>query len=180
MSTIRKHIWAEVAKLDSNIVDIVLDELVRTATDGGIGTRRCETISHIVEMLSSINVRGRIYSKLRKVRHVDWIAEAISNSMSILRHWVKSPVNHRVRFRNTRTGMKSRRWSILHVLLAVHLPTPNKVICMFQRLSISFRWLLERAIHSSASRFMASSSVYYSLCISLDAMIGRRNLNLCG
>ena len=86
MSTIRKHIWAEVAKLDSNIVDIVLDELVRTATDGGIGTRRCETISHIVEMLSSINVRGRIYSKLRKVRHVDWIAEAISNSMSILRH----------------------------------------------------------------------------------------------
>ena len=71
MSTIRKHIWAEVAMLDSNIVDIILDELVRAATDSGIGTRRCETISHIVAALSSINVRGRIYSKLRKVRHMD-------------------------------------------------------------------------------------------------------------
>ena len=66
-------IWSEVAKLDSSIVDIILDELVRTATDGGIGTRRCETTSHIVAALSSINVRGRIYSKLRKVRHMDWI-----------------------------------------------------------------------------------------------------------
>lgn len=56
--------------MDSNIVDIILDELVRTATDGGIGTQRCETISHIVALLSSINVRGRIYSKLRKVWHV--------------------------------------------------------------------------------------------------------------
>ncbi|PPQ78909.1 hypothetical protein CVT25_002369 [Psilocybe cyanescens] len=65
-STIQKQIWSEVAKLDSNIVDIILDELVRTATDGGIGTQRCETISHIVALLSSINVRGRIYSKLRK------------------------------------------------------------------------------------------------------------------
>ena len=55
------------AKLDSNIVDIILDELVRTATDSGIGTRRCEKISHIVSTLSSIIVRGRIYSKLRKV-----------------------------------------------------------------------------------------------------------------
>lgn len=74
MSTIQKHIWAEVAKLDSDIMDIVLDELVRAATDGGIGTRRCETISHIVATLSSINVRGRIYSKLRKVRHTNFIS----------------------------------------------------------------------------------------------------------
>lgn len=66
-STIQRHIWAEVAKLDSNVVNIILDELIRTATDGGVGTRRCETISHIVGALSSINVRGRIYSKLRKV-----------------------------------------------------------------------------------------------------------------
>ncbi|KAF9527976.1 hypothetical protein CPB83DRAFT_363170 [Crepidotus variabilis] len=64
--TIQKEIWSEVAKLDAHTVDIVLDELVRTATDGGIGTRRCETISHIISALSSINVRGRIYSKLRK------------------------------------------------------------------------------------------------------------------
>ena len=84
MTTIQKHIWAEVAKLDSNIVDIILDELVRTATDGGIGTRRCETISHIVAALSSINVRGRIYSKLRKVRHIGSILRVFIASLSIL------------------------------------------------------------------------------------------------
>ena len=66
-STIQKEIWSEVAKLDADTIDIVLDELVRTATDGGIGTPRCEAISHIMATLSSINVRGRIYSKLRKV-----------------------------------------------------------------------------------------------------------------
>ena len=84
MSTIQKHIWAEVAKLDSDIVDIILDELVRAAADGGIGSRRCETISHIVAALSSINVRGRIYSKLRKVRHRDWILQVVTNLMNIL------------------------------------------------------------------------------------------------
>ena len=83
MSTIQKHVWAEVGKLDSYIVDIVLDELVRTATDGGIGTRRCETISHIVAALSSINVRGRIYLKLRKVRYMDPILNVFTTSMGI-------------------------------------------------------------------------------------------------
>lgn len=83
MSTIQKHIWAEVAKLDSYIVDIVLDELVRTATDGGIGNRRCETISHIVATLSSINVRGRIYLKLRKVRLMDSTLRVLTASMNI-------------------------------------------------------------------------------------------------
>jgi hypothetical protein len=68
--------------MDSYIVDIVLDELVRTATDGGIGTRRCETISHIVAALSSINVRGRIYLKLRKVRHMDSILCVFTISIS--------------------------------------------------------------------------------------------------
>lgn len=84
MSTILEHIWTEVAKLDSNIVDIILDELVRAATDGGIDTRSCETISHIVATLSSINVRGRIYSRLRKVRNEDWMVETVTNLLIIL------------------------------------------------------------------------------------------------
>ncbi|KAF8165773.1 hypothetical protein B0H34DRAFT_794124 [Crassisporium funariophilum] len=84
-STIQKHIWAEVAKLDSNIVDIILDELVRTAIDGGIGTRRCETISHIVAALSSINVRGRVYSKLRKA--LSKVSSKPSNSLPEHQNW---------------------------------------------------------------------------------------------
>ncbi|KAG5638080.1 hypothetical protein H0H81_001930 [Sphagnurus paluster] len=66
-STIQKYIWVEVGKLDTVIVDVVLDELVRTATEGGVGTHRCEAIAHAIASLSSISVRGRIYAKLRKV-----------------------------------------------------------------------------------------------------------------
>jgi hypothetical protein len=66
-STIQKEVWSEVSKLDTTTIEIVLDELVRTATDGEVGTRHCESISHIVATISSMNVRARIYSKLRKV-----------------------------------------------------------------------------------------------------------------
>lgn len=69
-STIQKYIWAEVGKLDTVIIDVILDELVRAATDGGMGTHRSEAIAHAIASLSSISVRGRIYSKLRKVRTV--------------------------------------------------------------------------------------------------------------
>ncbi|KAG6854444.1 hypothetical protein C0991_006523 [Blastosporella zonata] len=65
-STIQRYIWNEVGKLDTVLVDVVLEELVRTATEGGVGTRRCEAITHAIASLSSISVRGRIYHKLRK------------------------------------------------------------------------------------------------------------------
>ncbi|KAA1466679.1 hypothetical protein DENSPDRAFT_831556 [Dentipellis sp. KUC8613] len=59
-------IWSEIAKLDSAVVNVVLDELMRAAIDGGIGSERCETIALIMMPLSSINVRGQILSKMRK------------------------------------------------------------------------------------------------------------------
>ncbi|KAL0070247.1 Ras GTPase activating protein ira2 [Marasmius tenuissimus] len=65
-NAVQVHVWGEIAKLDNGVVDIVFDELVRTATDGGIGTRRCEVIAHAIAALSSISVRGRLFSKLRK------------------------------------------------------------------------------------------------------------------
>ncbi|KAG7097519.1 hypothetical protein E1B28_004862 [Marasmius oreades] len=65
-NAVQVHIWGEISKLESVVVDIVFDELVRTATDGGIGTRRCEVIAHAISALSSISVRGRLYSRLRK------------------------------------------------------------------------------------------------------------------
>lgn len=55
--------------MDSPVVNIVLDELMRTAVDGPFGSRRSEVITDTVGTLSSINVRGRILSKLRKVSH---------------------------------------------------------------------------------------------------------------
>jgi hypothetical protein len=67
LGTVQKCVWSEIGKLDSAVVNIVLDELIRSAIDGGIGSQRCEVIARIVAGLSSINVRGRIYSMLRKV-----------------------------------------------------------------------------------------------------------------
>ncbi|KAG8218508.1 hypothetical protein J3R82DRAFT_4145 [Butyriboletus roseoflavus] len=66
-SMIHKYIWVEIGKLDATIVNVVLDELIRAAADGGIGSRRCETIARTAAALASINVRGKIFSKLRKV-----------------------------------------------------------------------------------------------------------------
>jgi neurofibromin 1 len=64
---IHKHIWVEIGRQESTLVYMVLEELIRAASDGGIGSRRCETIARSTAALSSINVRGRIFSKLRKV-----------------------------------------------------------------------------------------------------------------
>ena len=66
---VQQYIWSEICKLDSPAVNIVLDELMRTAVDGPFGSRRSEIITDTVGTLSSINVRGRILSKLRKVSH---------------------------------------------------------------------------------------------------------------
>ena len=66
--TSQKAIWAEIAKLDSIAVNIALDELMRAAIDGGASSHACEVIALIMTPLSSINVRGQILSKMRKVR----------------------------------------------------------------------------------------------------------------
>lgn len=60
------HIWAEVSKLDSATVNVVLDEIVRMTVDGTLGSRRWESLARIVSTLSSVNIRGRLLSRLRK------------------------------------------------------------------------------------------------------------------
>ncbi|KAJ7668141.1 hypothetical protein B0H17DRAFT_990194 [Mycena rosella] len=62
----QKYVWSEVGKLDPSIVDVVLDELIRAATDGGVGSSRCETIGLLLSSMTSINVRGKLIFKLRK------------------------------------------------------------------------------------------------------------------
>ncbi|KAJ6560168.1 hypothetical protein B0H19DRAFT_1376000 [Mycena capillaripes] len=59
-------VWSEVGKLDPSIVDVVLDELIRSATDGGVGSSRCETIGLLLASMTSISVRGKLIFKLRK------------------------------------------------------------------------------------------------------------------
>ncbi|KAI0065862.1 hypothetical protein BV25DRAFT_1988944 [Artomyces pyxidatus] len=66
LTTSQKVVWGEVAKLDTPVVNVALDELMRAAIDGGAGSQRCEIIALIMIPLSSINVRGMILSKMRK------------------------------------------------------------------------------------------------------------------
>lgn len=62
----QRIVWTEVAKLEPGVISIALDELVRAASDGGIGSRRCELAAETMVVISSISVRGKILSKLRK------------------------------------------------------------------------------------------------------------------
>ncbi|KAG8870177.1 Ras GTPase activating protein ira2 [Serendipita sp. 405] len=63
---IQRTIWSEVAKLEPASISIALDELVRAAADGGIGSTRCTLAAETIVVISSISVRGKILSKLRK------------------------------------------------------------------------------------------------------------------
>ncbi|OCH94514.1 hypothetical protein OBBRIDRAFT_722708 [Obba rivulosa] len=64
---VQKYVWGEVGRQDSVTVNVVLDEFMRAAVDGGIGSAACDRIAHTMGALSSINVRGRIISRIRKV-----------------------------------------------------------------------------------------------------------------
>ena len=59
--------WAELAKHDTLLLNIALEELMRAAVDGGLGSRRCEQVADTLIAMSSINVRGRVLMKLRRV-----------------------------------------------------------------------------------------------------------------
>lgn len=56
----------EVSKLDITTVNQILDELMRAAVDGGVGSVRCERVGDAVSALSHINVRGRLLARIRK------------------------------------------------------------------------------------------------------------------
>ncbi|KAK7053933.1 hypothetical protein R3P38DRAFT_3343387 [Favolaschia claudopus] len=62
----QRYIWSEMGKLDSLVVDVVLDELIRAASDGGIGSLRSETIGVLLASMTSISLRGKLIFKLRK------------------------------------------------------------------------------------------------------------------
>ena len=62
----QKYTWTEVGKLDSAVVNVVLDEVMRAAVDGGMGSSRCDMMAEVLSSMNSMNVRGRILAKLRR------------------------------------------------------------------------------------------------------------------
>ena len=84
---VQKHIWSEMGKLDSSIVNLVLDELMRAAVDGGMGSQRCEVVADIMTGITSINVRGRIFARIRKV--LGKTSSRLTKNLSDNPHWVE-------------------------------------------------------------------------------------------
>lgn len=62
----QRSIWFEIGKLDGQIMDLAIDELVRVAVDGGITSLRCELVADTLVSLSSVSVRGKVIHRLRK------------------------------------------------------------------------------------------------------------------
>ena len=68
---IQKYVWAEVGRLDSAVTNVVLEELMRTAVDGGLNSSQCDAMADTMGAISSLNVRSRLLAKIRKVRGRD-------------------------------------------------------------------------------------------------------------
>ncbi|KAI0329579.1 hypothetical protein GY45DRAFT_1324865 [Cubamyces sp. BRFM 1775] len=66
-SYVQRYVWMEVGRLESGTLNLILDELMRAAVDGGMGSLRCEKVAETMTALNTINVRGRILARLRKV-----------------------------------------------------------------------------------------------------------------
>lgn len=54
---------------------------MRAAVDGGIGSQRCEIVADTMSALKSINVRGRILARIRKVSARVWMSVCIDLRM---------------------------------------------------------------------------------------------------
>ncbi|KAI0686496.1 hypothetical protein BC835DRAFT_1523052 [Cytidiella melzeri] len=103
----QKYIWLEIGRLDSDLVNAVLDELIRAAVDGGFGSQRCEVIADTMSALSSINVRGRIFSRIRKAlgktslkpskslsENVYWNELACLTRLSLVANYLPRHISH--------------------------------------------------------------------------------------
>ena len=63
----QKYIWTEIAKHEGQLLTLTLNELIQSATEGGLGSPRCEQVADVLISMSSINVRAHIVKALRKV-----------------------------------------------------------------------------------------------------------------
>ena len=64
---LQRYTWAEVGKLDTGVMNRIVDEMMRTGSDGGIGSDKCEIMAETLSSMCSARVRGKILAKLRKV-----------------------------------------------------------------------------------------------------------------
>jgi hypothetical protein len=60
-------------KLDIKVMNMTLDELFRAAIDAGVGSTRCEVVADTLVTMASINTKGKIIAKLRRVSYFHYL-----------------------------------------------------------------------------------------------------------
>ncbi|CAE6451306.1 unnamed protein product [Rhizoctonia solani] len=63
---INKLVWENLGRANSGTVNATLDELTRSAIDGGLGSTRCELIAEALVNMSSVEVKGKLLARLRR------------------------------------------------------------------------------------------------------------------
>jgi|SRR3954452_2301589 len=66
-TAVQSKIWNTLGKVDE-ITNIIIDEFVQYAVDHGISSPQSEIVANTIVTLSSVNIRGKIIAKLRKVK----------------------------------------------------------------------------------------------------------------
>ncbi|QRV73161.1 GTPase-activating protein [Ceratobasidium sp. AG-Ba] len=63
---VNKIIWESLGRSNTGTVNATLDELTKSAIDGGLGSPRCELIAEALVNMSSVEVKGKLIARLRR------------------------------------------------------------------------------------------------------------------
>ncbi|KAG8696350.1 Ras GTPase activating protein ira2 [Ceratobasidium sp. 394] len=63
---VNKIVWETLGRSNTGTVNATLDELTRSAIDGGLGSPRCELIAEALVNMSSVEVKGKLIARLRR------------------------------------------------------------------------------------------------------------------
>ncbi|KAG9291425.1 hypothetical protein G9A89_021843 [Geosiphon pyriformis] len=65
-TSVQSKIWSTLGRVDE-VINLIIDEFVNYAVEHGISSSQAETVANTIVTLSSVNVRGKIIARLRKV-----------------------------------------------------------------------------------------------------------------
>src|SRR4051794_25247094 len=65
-TVVQSKVWDTLGKVDE-VTNLIIDEFVAYAVQHGINSPQAETVANTIVTLSSVNVRGKIIARLRKV-----------------------------------------------------------------------------------------------------------------
>jgi hypothetical protein len=166
----QKHIWGEIAKADQAFIFIVLDELMRAAVDAGVSSERCEIIGQTIATISTLNVRGRLFAKLRKVGDF----YCISCRFGPLMTWCEQ-VFSRTTMKATQTLVENAQWgeiaALTYLVLAssVHFKHPSQVqfylpeiVNLVTHVAATGELLVRRTVHAIVVNLIQSMQHFVS------------------